>query len=111
MKKLVALKRLRYPRGVGGKEYTPGDEFTPLSERDAKAFLLVRAAKESDGKKRPLRVAEPKPVKPVAEATPAATTEPAVSRDLLAEAESGDAGPKRAARSTYLRSDMQAEDN
>jgi hypothetical protein len=47
MKKLIALKRLRYPRGPDGKEYNTGDEFDALSERDVKALTLVRAAREA----------------------------------------------------------------
>lgn len=45
MPTLIATKRLRYPRGVDGKEYNAGDSFEALSERDAKALTLVGAAK------------------------------------------------------------------
>jgi len=48
MHKLIALKRLRYPRGVVGVEYEPGDKFEALSDRDAKALTLVRAAQADD---------------------------------------------------------------
>lgn len=65
MMKLVALKRVYYPRGRGGREYQPGEVFDALSERDAKALTLVRAAK-------------------VAPAPPAATAGVYERRDMVA---------------------------
>lgn len=54
MPKLVALKRLRYPRGPQGKEYNIGDSFDVLSDRDAKALTLIRVARaESDEPEKP----------------------------------------------------------
>lgn len=52
MTKLVALKRIRYPRGVGGQDRNPGDEFEALSDRDAKALTLIRVAKVVEAPRR-----------------------------------------------------------
>lgn len=46
--RLVALKRLRYPRGVGGREYSPGEAFETVSDRDAHALKLVKAARDAE---------------------------------------------------------------
>ena len=75
MLKLIAKKRLRYPRGPNGKEYQRGDTFEALSERDKKALVLVGAAQE--GPMTPLRVAEPQPVttRAMQPETPAPDTE------------------------------------
>lgn len=92
--KLVALKRLRHPRGPDGKEYAPGDSFE-ASERDAKAYVLVRAAKDApQDAEKPRRG---RPPKERAVSTNAMTTEGA----------SGlvhDDGPR------YARRDMRPED-
>lgn len=60
---LVALKRLRYPRGAEGVEYSPGDSFQALSERDFKALTLTRLAaeqtKRTPKKTLSLKAAEP----------------------------------------------------
>lgn len=88
--KLVARKRLTYPRGPGGKEYQRGDVFEVLSERDKKALLLVRAAQEEPMP--PLRVADPTPVRRTTAA--------------LRPEDGTEERPKR----TYRRRDMTAED-
>lgn len=61
---LKALKRLRYPSGPAGKEYQAGDSFDALSERDAKALTLVRAAQYDDKAKKPVKpkATEPQPL-------------------------------------------------
>lgn len=50
MARMIALKKLRYPNGAGGKEYMPGDQFETLSERDTKALSLVQVARLDDSK-------------------------------------------------------------
>jgi len=47
--KLIAMKKLYYPRGPGGRDYQAGEEFE-ASERDAKALTLVRAARAAEPK-------------------------------------------------------------
>lgn len=96
--KLVALKKLRYPRGVEGKEYNPGDEFTSLSERDTQALTLIRVAKLAEQKQ-----AETK--KPAARRAPVVTeemtAEPPVAPTPMTTADVPTAGPKQ-----YLRRDV-----
>jgi hypothetical protein len=64
MAKLVALKRLTYPRGTGAKEYNPGDTFEALSDRDAKALKLVGRAKDAAPSPAPARRTAKQPVTP-----------------------------------------------
>lgn len=63
MVKLVALKRLRYPRGPSGKEYVAGETFEALSEKDAHTLKLVRIATEPKDYVEPPK-AEPRPPAP-----------------------------------------------
>jgi hypothetical protein len=42
---MVALKRVKYPHGPTGKEYTSGESFTALSERDAKGLYISGKAR------------------------------------------------------------------
>lgn len=96
--KLVAMKRLRYPSGPEGKEYQPGQEFTALSDRDAKALTLVRAARAVDA---------PAP-KSAAKASPepiAAQPNLLTTASMKAEDEAPTPAPRR-----YRRRDMQPED-
>ncbi len=45
---LIAMKKIRYPkRGPDAVEYMPGDSFQTLTDRDAKALLITRVAKEA----------------------------------------------------------------
>lgn len=102
MIKLVALKRLRYPRGPDGKEYNAGDPFEALCERDAKALKLVRAARDAE-------VATPakaeEPTKPPLR-RPAL---PLVQGSLGVEG-NADESPSPRRRRTYHRTDMRSED-
>ena len=111
MIKLVAKKKLRYPRGPDGREYQRGDTFEVLSERDKKALLLVRVAQEEPMP--PLRVAEPGPARRTAALTPTDGLEDRPKRrgrppknpvvDVPSEADADDL--------TYRRRDMKAEDS
>lgn len=123
--KLVALKRLRYPRGPSGKEYAAGDTFEALSEKDARTLKLIRVAEEPSSKK-------PKAEKPVeppppVEEPPASLPNPAVAEPPLEEYEPEKEGDEsevvdplstenaaltqfKKRRSTYKRRDMKAED-
>jgi hypothetical protein len=49
---VTRTRPVRYPSGPEGKEYQQGQEFEVLSERDAKAFSLIRAAQLVDDKKK-----------------------------------------------------------
>lgn len=52
MARLVALKRVRYPRGPDGKEYAPGEEFETAGnyeERDTKVLVIKGEAKPAEG--------------------------------------------------------------
>jgi len=96
--KLVAKKKLRYPRGPQGKEYQFGESFVVLSERDRKALLLVGAAQEEPVTLR--RAADPQPV---------------TTRAMVAEAQGtarreGSAHAEADVRRPYKRRDMKAED-
>lgn len=95
--KLVANKRLRYPSGPDGKEYNAGQEFTALSERDAKALTLVRAARYAD---QPAAKPTPPAPKPQQLHTAALKAEPMTTQESpLVDA------PRR-----YRRRDLQSED-
>lgn len=87
--KLVALKKLRYPRGPDGVEYKEGDFFTAYSERDAKALTLVRAAKNAPDE--------------VVVVRPAAITTAAMSTETFEK-------PADTPRRRYTRRDVRAED-
>lgn len=105
MIKLTALKRLRYPRGPDGKEYEAGQDFVVLSERDAKALTLVRAAKPAgSGKVKATKApVESKVLKPMAEGgAPDPTASP--SLDL------GGAQPAPGERRRYMRRDLEAKE-
>lgn len=99
--KLIATKRLYYPRGPGGKEYQRGETFEAVSERDKKALLLVRAATEEPVT--PLRVADPQPVR----RGPGRPPKPRPEAE--GEIAGGGGGGGDTAR-TYQRRDMTAED-
>lgn len=46
--RMVALKKIYYPKGGGGKDILPGEEFDTLSDRDAHALTKVRLAKTAE---------------------------------------------------------------
>lgn len=48
---LIAMKRIRYPRGPDAREHSPGDEFESLSDKDTKTLTKARLArfKSKDG--------------------------------------------------------------
>jgi hypothetical protein len=75
MMQLVAKKRVKYPHGPTGKEYAPGETFDALSERDAKALVIVGKAeygKPTNKTDLPADVMKPKKVEeaPVEPETP-----------------------------------------
>ena len=45
MQQMVATKRVKYPHGPDGREYAPGEAFTALSDRDAKALYIAGKAR------------------------------------------------------------------
>lgn len=88
---MIALKRVKYPHGNTGREYAPGEAFTALSERDAKALSI-------SGKARPCRQGRAKAAPSSPAALPAAAmTTPDPNQD-------GES------RLQYQRRDMQAQD-
>lgn len=99
---LVALKKLRYPRGPDGKEYNTGDTFTALSERDAKALTLVRAARSaSDG-----------PVV-MGQEQPATKSDGLFRQQMQSEGQPGTPGNQETgqpARGRYRRGDLRAKE-
>lgn len=86
--KMIALKRVKYPHGPSGKEYAPGEAFTALSERDAKALYVSGRARQAE---------RDVPVSPAELPSAAAVSEAAPNQ----EGES---------RRQYQRRDMQAVD-
>lgn len=97
--RLVALKRVRYPRGPNAREYKPGEEFDTLSDRDAKALTLVGVAKSAPVAPAPLDMPKPEP-------TFGLYGTAAVSPD---ESETHDR-PRRGRSRRYARRDLTPED-
>jgi hypothetical protein len=104
MLKLVALRRLRYPRGIGGKEYEAGDTFDALSDRDAKALTLIRAARDAD-EKPPSRAPQSRPARLVQQ-----TVEPEDTGQPVAPMSTQTTAPLTDRPRRYRRSDMQPDD-
>ncbi len=115
---LVALKKLRYPRGRTGVEYQPGDSFEVASDRDAATLRAVRVAKEFTAPPQPpvakngaikTRVmtseAAPEPVRPSASESEATG---GITNTADGAAPSGEINANKPNR--YRRSDMRSED-
>jgi len=104
MTKLVALKRLCYPRGFGGVEYNAGDKFEALSDRDAKALTLVRAARIDDGTMQEVQSQRAKPSSKLV--TQNMQAEQPETRLPVMTTEDMPSEPKK----RYLRRDLRSED-
>jgi len=79
--KMVALKKVRYPRGSReANEHEPGDTFEVLSENDAKALRLLKIARDADEKPK----AAPETPKPAASEHPEARPRAYKRRDVTA---------------------------
>lgn len=76
MPRMIALKRIYYPKGTGtGREIAVGEEFDALSDRDADRLLKVRYAKLADDA--PTDKSQPLELPRLSEAKSAAASKPA----------------------------------
>lgn len=70
MVKLIANRKIRYPRTVEGKEYEAGDEFECTIERDINVLTKTRLASLAPEGKMKTKAAVPKPPAPPPQPVP-----------------------------------------
>jgi hypothetical protein len=117
MPKMIALRKFRYPSGPNAQEHLPGAEVDVLTDRDAKALRLIKAARDVPLKEAPdaepaekkakgTRTLKPEPA--LAPRPQSRPVEPMTTTSMSAEPGPSEAGPV-SRPGTYKREDLTAE--